>query len=233
MSEIVVEARDVSFSYKNNGTMTNQVLNSVDFTARSGELVALVGPSGSGKSSILNILGGLQPPDGGTVMVAGEQMYSMTDSALSAWRARSIGFIFQAFHLISSLTVLQNIQLPRSLAGFKDAHSDDLTDHLASRLGIADILRKKPHQLSGGQQQRVAIARALINEPSIILADEPTGNLDRENSDKVMHLLTECVKDGMASSLVVVTHDQHVLHHMTTVAEMVDGKLRSTQKDAV
>lgn len=232
MTDTVVEARDVCFSYGNDGNTSNRVLDSLDFTACVGELVALVGPSGSGKSSILNTLGGLQQPDSGTVAVAGKDLYGMSDSTLSAWRARSVGFIFQAFHLISSLTVLQNIQLPRALAGIQNGNEKDLTEDLAARLGITEILGKKPHQLSGGQQQRVAIARALINEPSIILADEPTGNLDRANSEKVMHLLTECVKDGMASCLVVVTHDQHVLHHMTTVAEMVDGRLSSTHGGA-
>lgn len=203
------------------GEVPVRALRGVDLTITQGEFVAIMGPSGSGKSTLLNILGCLDRPTSGEYFLGGEDVASMDDDTLSSVRGRRLGFIFQSYNLIAQLTVLENIQVPLIY------QRADLEEHrarciaLGELVGLADRLDHRPNQLSGGQQQRVAIARSLVNEPLMILADEPTGNLDSETEIEVLGIINDLNAQGR--TIVLVTHDNSVAQHAHRVIHMKDG----------
>ncbi len=197
----------------------------VDLSIAAGEFVALMGPSGSGKSTFLNLLGCLDTPSGGQYWLGGEAVAGLADDRLAEVRNRAIGFIFQSFHLLPRLTALQNVLLPLSLAAQEDAQAPARARALLDRLGLGHRLEHRPLELSGGQRQRVAIARALINRPRILLADEPTGNLDSRTTEEILALLGELHAEGQ--TIVLVTHEDEVARRAQRVVRMRDGRIES------
>jgi putative ABC transport system ATP-binding protein len=200
-----------------------RALNGVDLDVNAGSFMAIMGPSGSGKSTILNILGCLDRPTAGRYLLGGEDVSRMSDDALSEVRGRRIGFIFQSYNLIAQLTVLENIQVPLFYRGQDLRASHDRCVELARRVGLGDRLTHRPSQLSGGQQQRVAIARSLVNDPLMILADEPTGNLDSKTGAEVLDLI--CRLNEAGTTIILVTHDDKVAERAHRVVRMKDGRI--------
>ncbi len=198
------------------------MLDGVDLHAAPGELVAVVGRSGSGKSTLLHLLGGLDRADGGTITVAGVKLEAQSQKDLTALRRTSIGFVFQSFHLLPELSGLENVLLPARLAG-GGARAGLRTRELIATLGLADAAERLPDTLSGGEQQRLAIARALVNEPALVLADEPTGNLDGESAAVVLDLLRRIADGGRA--VVLVTHDREATAQADRVIELREGRV--------
>ncbi|MBR9990679.1 MAG: ABC transporter ATP-binding protein [Gemmatimonadetes bacterium] len=215
-----VRLRGVSKAY-DDGSTRHDVLNAVDLDVASGEMVALLGPSGSGKSTLLNIIAGLDAPDGGTVEVSGRDLAGMSERARTLLRRRDIGFVFQFFNLIPTLTVLENIRLPLELTGRRDPGP---ARELLERVGLAGRERAFPEELSGGEQQRIAIARALAHEPRLLLADEPTGNLDSATGARVLDLLTRLVRERGAA-MVIATHSSDVVDRADRVLTLHDGAI--------
>ena len=200
-----------------------QVLRDFDFVLAAGEFVVVTGPSGAGKSTLLHIAGGLDAPDSGTVAVAGHDVWSMSTGARAAFRRRNLGFVFQFFNLVPMLSAVENVSLPLVLDGISARSADARAQELLERVGLGDRARHRPAELSGGQMQRVAVARALVTRPSIILADEPTGNLDSHSSVEVLDLIRSLsVEDGAA--VVMVTHDQGAARYGTRELHLVDGR---------
>ncbi|MEJ7790625.1 MAG: ABC transporter ATP-binding protein [Gaiellaceae bacterium] len=218
---LVVEARSVVKSY-GAGRAERRVLDGVDLHVAPGELVAVVGRSGSGKSTLLHLLGGLDRADGGTITVAGVKLEAQSQKGLTALRRTSIGFVFQSFHLLPELSGLENVLLPARLAG-GGARAGLRTRELIATLGLADAAERLPDTLSGGEQQRLAIARALVNEPALVLADEPTGNLDGESAAVVLDLLRRIADGGRA--VVLVTHDREATAQADRVIELREGRV--------
>jgi putative ABC transport system ATP-binding protein len=206
------------------GAQTIHALNEVDLHIAEGEFVAIMGRSGSGKSTLLNMLGCMDRPDGGRYLLDEHAVSEMSDDELSAIRNRYMGFIFQSFHLLPRLTTLQNVLLPRRYHqdGVR-AEDIERARALLARVQLSNRLDHKPNELSGGQRQRVAIARALINRPRVILADEPTGNLDSRTSDDIMDLLQELNRDGQ--TIVMVTHEADIAAFAQRTINMMDGKI--------
>ena len=201
-----------------------QALKQVSLTVNPGEFLAVMGPSGSGKSSLLHCAAGLDRPSGGRVRLLGVDLASLSDAALSRFRRHHLGFIFQAYNLLPTLTAAGNIRLAREIAGL--GRSDDKVRALARQLGLADRLKHRPGELSGGQQQRVAVARALASQPQIIFADEPTGNLDSTATDELIDFLARAVADQQLV-LVMVTHDPQVAARASRVVFLHDGRVAS------
>jgi putative ABC transport system ATP-binding protein len=232
----VVRLRDVTKSYGSGGAAT-QVLRGVSFDIDSGEFVALVGQSGSGKSTLLNIIGGLDQPDAGEVEVLGVDTLRASDAKRAQIRNGSIGFVFQAFNLLDHLTVLGNVVLPASFArpgrGAGTGRDADTRGREAlRRVGLSDFAARRPGELSGGQKQRVAIARALFNAPTLLLCDEPTGNLDSETGKEVIDFFRELnARDGV--TLLIVTHERRVSSVARRVIAMRDGMLVETSDEAL
>ena len=213
----------VGKSYSTGSADPLKVLKEVDLTVDRGAAVAVTGPSGSGKTTLLNIMGTLDRPDAGRVILDGEDLLDLEGKGLARFRARRIGFVFQDHHLLPQLTVLENVLLPSVTVRLPGA--DERARRLLDRVGLSDRLDHRPGQLSGGERQRTAVARALINSPAILLADEPTGSLDRENALKMGKLLVELNKEE-GTVLVVVTHSARLAGEMETVLELVDGSLQ-------
>lgn len=207
------------------GTKETQVvaLNNVSLKISQGEFVAIVGPSGSGKSTLLHILGGVDIPTSGKVFVNNTSIYDLNETQLAIFRRRHLGLIYQFYNLIPILNVKENVLLPAALDHQKI--SDERFDDLMNTLAIMDRLNHLPNQLSGGQQQRVSIARALMNQPSIILADEPTGNLDRKNSDEIIHLL-RLANQKYKQTIILITHDESIARHADRIIHIEDGSIR-------
>ncbi len=203
------------------GGQTVHALDEVTLHVGTGELVAIRGPSGSGKSTLMNILGCLDRPDGGRYVLAGEDVSTLADDALAAVRNRRIGFVFQTFNLLPRMSALENVELPIQYAGGHEAR-DRATAALA-QVGLSNRMHHEPNQLSGGQRQRVAIARALVNDPAIILADEPTGALDTRTGEEVLDLLKELHANGR--TILIVTHDLNVAKHCPREVYLRDGKV--------
>ena len=218
---VILETKQLCKFY---GTGENQVkaVNQVDIQIEQGEFVAIVGKSGSGKSTLLHMLGGLDTPTKGSVTLAGKDLYRMKEDALAVFRRSKIGFVFQAFNLVSSVNVWANIVLPLGLDGRKvdEAYVNDII----ATLGIENRIYNLPNQLSGGQQQRVAIARALVNRPEIIFADEPTGNLDSKTSDEVIALLKMTAKK-YGQTIVMITHDDEIAQVADRILVIEDGQV--------
>lgn len=206
------------------GKVEVPVLRGLSMRIWSGDIVALVGPSGSGKSTVMNMIGALDMPTSGKVWIEVKDTSTLDENELANLRGKKIGFIFQQFNLIPSLSALENVMLPRILQGKTDSSAKERAGELLESVGLGNRLKHKPMELSGGEQQRVAIARAFMNNPDIILADEPTGNLDSETSDKVIHLLVDLWKK-YKKTIIIVTHDPHVAEHAQRVLSFKDGHL--------
>ena len=203
------------------GNETVYVLKGIDLLINKGEYVALMGPSGSGKSTLMNILGCLDTPTSGSYILNGKQVSEMHDDELAEIRNKEIGFVFQTFNLMPRTTALDNVALPMVYAGFsKEARNNRATEVL-TQVGLSDRMDHKPNQLSGGQRQRVAVGRALVNKPSIILADEPTGNLDSKTSIEIMKLFGEIHANG--STVILVTHEEEIAAHAHRIIRLRDG----------
>ncbi len=220
MTDSVLHLRGITRDFQL-GAQTVHVLKGIDLDIERGSYIALMGPSGSGKSTLMNILGCLDTPTAGTYVLAGRDVSRMAEAELAAVRNQEIGFVFQTFNLIPRQTALDNVALPLVYAGIgKEERLDRAADVLRS-VGLGDRMDHRPNQLSGGQRQRVAIARALVNKPSLILADEPTGNLDSTTSDEIMRLFDDIHKAG--NTLVVVTHEEEIAQHAQRIIRLRDG----------
>ena len=215
----MLEARQIEKSY---GAL--QVLKGVDFTINKGEIVSIVGSSGAGKSTLLHILGTLDTPDKGEVLLHGNRIDKLTGNALARFRNKNIGFIFQFHHLLPEFTALENVCIPGWIAGTKKAETEKKATKLLETLGLKDRLQNKPNQLSGGEQQRVAVARALINDPQIVMADEPTGNLDSANGRDLYKLFIE-LRDKFQQTFLIVTHNEELAQMGDRVVVMKDGMI--------
>jgi len=217
----IVEMKNVTKIY---GEKENQVLalQNINLDIEKGSVVSVVGASGSGKSTLLNIMGGVDTPSDGTVYVDGKEITKYKDDELSLFRRRKVGFIFQAYHLIPVLTVEENIKMPVLLDHRKP--DKEYIDHIIELLGLADRRKHLPNQLSGGQQQRTAIARALANNPTLVLADEPTGALDSKNGEEVMDLLMKSVHN-IGQTLVIITHNMDLAREADRIVKIKDGKI--------
>ena len=217
----IVEATNVVKVY-DTGRVKVPALRGVSLTVYRGEMVAIMGPSGSGKTTLLNCLSGLDTIDEGTILIAGRELARLPDDVRSEFRARHMGFVFQLFNLIPVLSALENVELPALLAGMRPSEARRRAWAVLEQVGLADRAGHKPAELSGGQQQRVAIARALVNQPDIIWADEPTGNLDTETADEVMALLRQLNREN-GQTFVIVTHDPRIGSMCDRVIRMRDG----------
>lgn len=205
------------------GSVELRVLKSVDLSISSGEYVAIMGPSGSGKSTMLNMIGCLDRPSSGNYRLGGQDVSKLEDDQLSMIRGLRIGFIFQSFNLISQLNVVENIEIPMYYQGFTERESAERAIELATMVGLGERLEHRPSELSGGQQQRVAIARALANDPLIILADEPTGNLDSASGKEILEILGRLHEQG--KTLIAVTHDEGIAKGAERVIRLFDGQI--------
>ena len=227
-SMALLELRDISKSYPI-GKETVHALQSISIAIEKGEYVALMGPSGSGKSTLMNILGCLDSPSGGIYMLNGKEVSQLTDNELADIRNKEIGFIFQTFNLIPRSNALDNVALPLVYSGTKKEERLNRATRALEDVGLADRASHKPNELSGGQRQRVAVARALVNNPSIILADEPTGNLDSKTSQEIMILFDEIHKKG--NTIIVVTHEEDIARHAHRIIRIKDGKVESDKQN--
>jgi putative ABC transport system ATP-binding protein len=203
------------------GSETVNVLKGIDLVINKGEYVALMGPSGSGKSTLMNILGCLDTPTSGSYILNGKQVSEMHDDELAEIRNKEIGFVFQTFNLMPRTTALDNVALPMVYAGFSKDDRNKRATEVLTQVGLADRMDHKPNQLSGGQRQRVAVGRALVNKPSIILADEPTGNLDSKTSVEIMKLFGEIHANG--NTVILVTHEEDIAAHAHRIIRLRDG----------
>jgi putative ABC transport system ATP-binding protein len=223
----MIEMKGIEKIYHTGGVDT-PVLHGIDLSIEEGEFVALMGPSGTGKSTLMNILGMLDRATGGTYRLADQDLTSLDDNQLSAIRNRRIGFVFQLFHLLPRVSVLQNVLLPFLYTDPYPSDAKERGQSLLKSVGLADRMHFKPNALSGGQQQRVAIARALINEPALILADEPTGNLDSVASQEILEIFDRIHAQGR--TIVMVTHETEVAAHASRVVTLKDGRIASDEK---
>lgn len=204
-----------------------RALDHVSFSVQQGEFVVIIGPSGSGKSTLLHSLGGVDRPTAGSVFIAGKNVYQQNNEQLAIFRRRQVGLIYQFYNLIPILKVIENITLPVLLDGQKV--NQERLDELLNILGLTDRTEHLPNQLSGGQQQRVSIGRALMNAPALVLADEPTGNLDSENSQQILELLKHSNKK-YKQTMIVITHDENIAHQADRIISIKDGKISSDEK---
>jgi putative ABC transport system ATP-binding protein len=221
----VISIESVSKSYRS-GRREISALVDVSLEIERGEWVAIVGPSGCGKSTLLNMLAGIDSPDDGTVTIAGTALGGMSEDSLASWRGKAVGIVFQFFQLMPTLTALENVMLPMDLAGVGSERRTRAMQ-LLDQVGLADLAGNLPSELSGGEQQRVAIARALANSPMLLVADEPTGNLDSRNGSIVVDLLENVWRNG--TTIVMVTHDLQIAQRANRIVTMSDGRIVSDQ----
>ena len=222
----VIELKNISRTYQI-GSEVIHALRSVSLSINKGEYVALMGPSGSGKSTLMNILGCLDTPSGGEYILNNNLVSTMKDNELADIRNHEIGFVFQTFNLIPRSTALDNVALPLVYAGFNKTNRNERATQVLTEVGLGDRITHKPNELSGGQRQRVAIARALVNNPSIILADEPTGNLDSKTSEEIMSLFEVIHQRG--NTIIVVTHEEDIAQHAHRIVRLKDGLVESDE----
>jgi putative ABC transport system ATP-binding protein len=213
------------------GSVELKVLREIDLVINSGDYIAIMGPSGSGKSTLLNMIGCLDRPTSGKYLLGGQDVAQLEDDELSLIRGERIGFVFQSFNLISQLNVIENIEVPMYYQGYTEQTSEERAKELADMVGLGDRIDHKPSELSGGQQQRVAIARALANDPLIILADEPTGNLDSESGKDILHILDRLHEEG--KTLIAVTHDEGIGAHAERTIRLFDGRIEKEQRNGL
>ncbi len=222
MMGVAIEVRGVSRTFRKGGAAI-EVLRGADLSLAAGECVAIVGQSGSGKSTFLHLLGGLEAPTGGSVHVDGAPLYGRPQAALDTFRNRSVGFIFQFHHLLPDHSAVDNVAIPALIARVPKREARERATEALRRVGLGHRLDHKPGELSGGEQQRVAIARALLLKPGLLLADEPTGNLDPHTADEVMTLLLELNRNEGGATLVVVTHSMELARRFPRILRVVDG----------
>lgn len=223
MANQIVAVNNVSKSYRRD-SIKIPVLENINLTVPAGEFLALMGPSGSGKSTLLNLIAGIDRPDAGTITVANDEVTKLSESQLAVWRARHVGFIFQFYNLMPVLTAFENVELPLLLTKLS---KQDRVEHVQTALsvvGLSDRMKHYPKQLSGGQQQRVAIARAIVTDPTLIVADEPTGDLDKTSATEILTLL-ERLNHEFKKSIIMVTHDQRAADKAHTVRHLDKGEL--------
>ncbi|RMF64911.1 MAG: ABC transporter ATP-binding protein [Calditrichaeota bacterium] len=228
MSEPIVELREVSKSYRR-GDQRIPVLQKLNLRVPEGEFLALMGPSGSGKTTLLNLIAGIDRPDTGTVVVAGTDLGTLSESELANWRARHVGFIFQFYNLMPVLTAYENVELPLLLTGLSKSERKQHVQASLDIVGLADRTKYYPGQLSGGQEQRVAIARAIVTDPTIIVADEPTGDLDKDSAEEILTLL-ERLNREFKKTIVMVTHDPRAAERAHIVRHLDKGVLEENSK---
>jgi len=223
MSEPLIIARDLDRTYRI-GKRSLNVLRGVNLEVVRGDFLALRGASGAGKSTLLHLLGGLDVPDAGEISFAGKNLAAFSAAKLAGFRNFKVGFIFQAYHLLPELTALENVCLPARIARVAVADAAKRGRELLARVGLGERIEHRPYELSGGEQQRVAIARALINSPELLLADEPTGNLDSKTGGEIIELL-KSLRAEKNTTLIIATHDARVAAHAERVIELVDGRI--------
>ncbi|MDT8392887.1 MAG: ABC transporter ATP-binding protein [Bacteroidales bacterium] len=228
MNQEVIRLNDIARHFVV-GTETVKALRSITLTIQRNEFVALMGPSGSGKSTLMNLLGCLDTPTSGSYFLNGHDVSKMNDNQLAEIRNKEIGFIFQVFNLLPRSTALENVTLPLIYAGMNKATRIERAKKVLADVQLSDRMMHKPNELSGGQRQRVAVARALVNHPSIILADEPTGNLDSKVSIEIMGLLEEIHKAG--NTIILVTHEEDIAQHAHRIIRLLDGNISSDEKN--
>ena len=224
----MLQMENVSKKYRHRGQMVT-ALDGADLTISKGDFLAVVGPSGSGKSTLLLMLGGMLSPTSGRVLLEGQSIYDLKSDQRARLRKKKIGFVFQTFNLVTYLSALENVQIPLYLAGLDDQAQEERATALLDRVGLADRLHHKPCELSVGQQQRVALARMLANDPAVILADEPTGNLDPETTQHVITFLEEVNKEGR--TIVMVTHDPRAAEKAKNTLRLTNGAIISSNQD--
>jgi len=226
-NEPIVEIKDVMKRFSEGDTEI-MVLKEISFQVREREFVSIVGPSGSGKSTLLNMITGIDHPSHGEVVVLGHPVHEMSENALAHWRGQNVGIVFQFFQMLPALTLLKNVVLPMDLAGkYRSRERRQRAMYLLDMVGLADQAHKLPSMVSGGQQQRAAIARALANDPPLLVADEPTGNLDTASAQRVFDLFNKLVAEG--KTLLVVTHDKELAHQVPRKIEILDGRIAHDQ----
>ncbi len=223
MSEPLVRVRDVHKTSRRGGERI-AVLQGLSVEIAAGEFLALMGPSGSGKSTLLNLLGGLDRPSAGTIEIAGQRLDRLSDARLTAWRARHVGFVFQLYNLLPALTAERNVELPLLLTSLRAAERRRHVAAALAMVGLSDRAKHYPRQLSGGQEQRVGIARALVTDPTLLLCDEPTGDLDRRAGDEILDLLGALHRDH-GKTIVMVTHDPHAAERAGRILHLDKGVL--------
>lgn len=224
MTNPIVQIRGVSKSYRRDSNNV-PVLNNITLDVPAGEFMGLMGPSGSGKTTLLNLIAGIDRPDSGQVNVAGTDVAQLSESQLAKWRATHIGFVFQFYNLIPVLTAYENVELPLLLAPLTKQQRKEHVETALALVGLADRTKHYPRQLSGGQEQRVAIARAIATDPTILVADEPTGDLDRKSAEEILTLLDRLNKE-FKKTIVMVTHDPHAAERAHTVRHLDKGELQ-------
>ncbi|MBK8178361.1 MAG: ABC transporter ATP-binding protein [Planctomycetes bacterium] len=223
MTEAMIRVKGVTKTYKRGGESL-RVLDRLGLEMEEGRFYALMGPSGSGKTTLLNLIGGLDVPDEGDLFVAGENLAELSSAELAHWRSRSVGFVFQGFNLIPVLSAFENVELPLKLTPLSRAERRQHAEHALKLVGLGDRMHHRPKQLSGGQEQRVAIARAIASDPKVILADEPTGDLDRKSADQVLELLVQLNRE-FKKTILMVTHDPHAANHAQSIVHLDKGQL--------
>ena len=220
----VVEIRNLVKAYRRGGQIV-PVLTDITFNIASGDYVALMGPSGSGKSTLLNLIAGIDKPDSGLLRVGGIDITTLSEAELAAWRSRNVGFIFQFYNLMPVLTAFENVELPLLLTDLSSSERREHVDAALSMVGLTDRMEHFPSELSGGQQQRVAIARAIITDPVILVADEPTGDLDRAAAEDVLNMMDRLNRE-LGKTIIMVTHDPHSAEKAHTVRHLDKGELK-------
>ena len=223
----IIKTEDLAKIYQV-GTNEIHALRSVDLIINQNEYVSLIGPSGSGKSTLMNMLGCLDTPSRGTYLLNNVNVSELEDNELARIRNREIGFVFQTFNLIPRMNALENVALPLVYAGIKKSEREARAEESLNKVGLGDRITHKPNELSGGQRQRVAVARALVNRPSILLADEPTGNLDSKTTEEIMDLFDELYEQG--NTIIIVTHEAEIAQRTHRIVRMKDGMIESDQK---
>ena len=229
MSEAIIQLSGLTKTYTRGGEEL-VVLDGLKLDMARGGFFALMGPSGSGKTTLLNIIGGLDQPDAGEVLIDGEDITDLSGAALAEWRAQNVGFVFQGFNLIPVLTALENVELPLLLTHLSKKERRAHAEHALKLVGLSDRMRHRPAQLSGGQEQRVAIARAVVTDPKLILADEPTGDLDRTSAGQVLDLMVK-LNEELKKTILMVTHDPHAAERADTIVHLDKGQLGRIEKN--
>ncbi len=223
LNEVILEARGIKKDYRI-GPQVLHVLRGIDLTIKRGEMVGIFGPSGSGKSTLLHILGSLEPPTEGEVIFQGTRYTDLDDKALSKLRNEKIGFVFQFHHLFPEFTALENTMIPCIIKGLPKKEARERAMRLLELVGLCDRIHHRPDELSGGERQRVAVARALANDPEILLADEPTGNLDKENTTKLLELLCD-LNQSLKTTILIVSHNERIKNYTSINYNLENGRL--------
>lgn len=223
MSDNLIQVQEVCKTYYR-GKMEIPVLSNLSLNIQQGDFLALMGPSGSGKTTLLNLIGGLDKPTSGSIDIDGQRIDLLSESKLAKWRSRHVGFVFQFYNLLPVLTALKNVELPLLLTGLSGSKRKQRATTALNIVGLADRANHKPSELSGGQEQRVAIARALVSDPTLLVCDEPTGDLDRQTADEILDLLQLLNKEH-GKTIIIVTHDPKAADHATHCLHLDKGKL--------